>query len=76
MHAIVTVPVAISNAANSMEVPCRTYSCVRRAGSPGCIGSIGAVRSSALIGDFVRHEALQYRREVEGLHRWAVAAAW
>jgi hypothetical protein len=25
---------------------------------------------------FVRHEALHYRMEVEGLHRWAVAAAW
>jgi hypothetical protein len=24
----------------------------------------------------VRHEALHYRMEVEGLHRWAVAAAW
>ena len=35
-----------------------------------------AVRSSAWIWDFVRHEALHYRMEVRGLHPWSVAAGW
>ncbi|WP_405072300.1 hypothetical protein OG558_23665 [Kribbella sp. NBC_01510] len=40
----------------------------------GITGRIGAVRSIACIWLFVRHEALHDRMEVEGLHRWSVAA--
>jgi hypothetical protein len=43
---------------------------------PGIIGSTGWDRSSAWIWLFVRHEALCYRVEMEGLHRWSVAAGW
>jgi hypothetical protein len=41
---------------------------------PGISGSTGAVRSSAWICDFVRHEALCFRMEVEDLRRRLVAA--
>jgi hypothetical protein len=36
---------------------------------PGIIGKTGAERSRAWIWDFVRHEALHYRAEMEGLRR-------
>jgi hypothetical protein len=42
----------------------------------GSIGKIGAVRLSAWICGFVRHEALHYRMEVKRLHPWSVAAGW
>ena len=37
---------------------------------------LGWQRQRAWMEVFVRHEALHYRMEVEGLHRRAVAAVW
>ena len=48
----ITVPVAMFSAANKSIVPCRTSSKLRRSGTPGIIGSTGAVRSSAWICGF------------------------
>ena len=47
-----TFPVATSRAANNVVVLWRTQSWVAFSGSPGRIGRIGAVRSSAWICDF------------------------
>src|SRR6266566_405253 len=51
-HWSVTRPVATSNAANRVVVPCRTSSWVRRWGLPGRSGRLGAVRESAWIWRF------------------------
>ena len=70
----ITDPQAVPRAANRLVVTCRTWSWVVRAGVVGITGRIGAVRLMAWIWLFVRHEALHYRAEVEGLRRRSVAA--
>ena len=47
-----TLPVATSNAANRVVVPCRTSSWVRRSGLPGPSGRLGVVRERAWIWAF------------------------
>src|SRR5450759_5044008 len=70
-----TVPSVTFIAAISETVPWRTYSNSRSSGRPRRNAAVARLRLLACMAVFVRHEALHYRMEVEGLHRWAVAAA-
>lgn len=47
-----TLPVATSRAAKRVVVPARTWSWLRRSGTPGIIGRTGWDRSRAWICDF------------------------